>query len=186
MSDEYRRIEVITGTARRRRWSIEEKLRILDESLEPGESVSAVARRNGVAPNLLYRWRRLMNQGGAGGGQFGGAPLGRAHPRAGAAVGPQDHGGRDPERGTEPGTGKKTDLALAVVADGRFPVKAVADTLSVARSNLVVRAAWGRRSRPPYRKAGDPELLARIRALVDQRPTYGYRRITALLNREHA
>jgi transposase len=65
MSDEYRRIEVITGTARRRRWSVEEKLRILGESCEPGESVSVVARRNGVAPNLLYRWRRLMHQGGA-------------------------------------------------------------------------------------------------------------------------
>ena len=65
-------------------------------------------------------------------------------------------------------------------------MKAVADTLGVARSNLVVRAARGRRSRLPYRKAGDPELLARIRALVDQRPTYGYRRITALLNRERA
>jgi putative transposase len=65
-------------------------------------------------------------------------------------------------------------------------VKVVADTLGVARSNLVVRAARGRRSRLPYRKAGDPELLARIRALVDQRPTYGYRRITALLNREGA
>jgi transposase len=65
MSDEYRRIEVITGTARRRRWSVAEKVRILEESLEPGESISAVARRNGVAPNLLYRWRRLMNHGGA-------------------------------------------------------------------------------------------------------------------------
>jgi transposase len=65
MSDQYRRIEVITGTARRRRWPVEEKLRIIGESCEPGESVSAVARRNGVAPNLLYRWRRLMNQGGA-------------------------------------------------------------------------------------------------------------------------
>jgi transposase len=64
MSDEYRRIEVITGTARRRRWSVEEKLRILGESYGPGESVSAVARRNGVAPNLLYRWRRLMSEGG--------------------------------------------------------------------------------------------------------------------------
>jgi transposase len=65
MSDEYRRIEVITGTARRRRWSVEEKLRMVAESCEPGESVSAVARRHGVAPNLLYRWRRLVNQGGA-------------------------------------------------------------------------------------------------------------------------
>lgn len=63
-------------------------------------------------------------------------------------------------------------------------MKAVADTLEVARSNLAARAARGRRTRPPYRKADDPELIAAIRALVDERATYGYRRITALLNRE--
>jgi transposase len=64
-NDEYRRIEVITGVARRRYWPAHEKLRIIEESLAPGESVSAVARRNGVAPNLLFRWRRLMDEGGA-------------------------------------------------------------------------------------------------------------------------
>jgi transposase len=36
----------------------EQKLRIIEESFAPGETVSSVARRNGVAPNLLYRWRR--------------------------------------------------------------------------------------------------------------------------------
>lgn len=64
MSEDYQRIELITGTRRRRHWSTDEKLRIIEESLEPGETVSSVARRNGVAPNLLYRWRRLMNEGG--------------------------------------------------------------------------------------------------------------------------
>jgi len=64
-------------------------------------------------------------------------------------------------------------------------MKAVADTLGVARSNLVAQAQrGGSRPRPPYRKAGDAELLARIRPLVDTRPSYGYRRITALLNRQ--
>jgi putative transposase len=64
-------------------------------------------------------------------------------------------------------------------------MKAVADALSVARSNLVERAKrGGSRPRLPYRKAGDAELLARIRPLVDARPSYGYRRITALLNRQ--
>ena len=63
-------------------------------------------------------------------------------------------------------------------------MKAVADTLGVARSNLVAQAKrGGSRPRPPYRKAGDAELLARIRPLVDARPSYGYRRTTALLNR---
>jgi transposase len=64
MSEDYRRIELITGTARRRYWSTQQKLRIIEESFEPGETVSSVARRNGVAPNLLYRWRRLMSEGG--------------------------------------------------------------------------------------------------------------------------
>ena len=50
---------------RRRRWSSSEKLRIVEETLDETASISVVARRNGVAPNLLYRWRRLMLEGGA-------------------------------------------------------------------------------------------------------------------------
>ncbi len=65
MSDEYRRIEVITGPARRRYWSAEEKLSIVEETLQPDATVSSVARHHGVAPNLVYRWRRLMKEGGA-------------------------------------------------------------------------------------------------------------------------
>ena len=65
MSDDYQRIEVITGTARRRRWTGKQKLRIIEETYESGESVSAVARRHGVAANLVFRWRRLMNEGGS-------------------------------------------------------------------------------------------------------------------------
>ena len=65
MSDDYRRIEVITGSARRRNWSTRDKLEMIGASALPGESVSSVARRHGVAPNLLYRWRRLMTEGGA-------------------------------------------------------------------------------------------------------------------------
>jgi transposase len=64
-NDDIRRVEVITGVAGRRSWPAQEKLRIIEESLVPGGSVSAVARRNGVAPNLLFRWRRLMDEGGA-------------------------------------------------------------------------------------------------------------------------
>ena len=65
MSDDYQRIELITGAVRRRHWTTEQKLRIIEESFQPGETVSSVARRRGVAPNLLYRWRRLMTEGGA-------------------------------------------------------------------------------------------------------------------------
>ena len=63
-------------------------------------------------------------------------------------------------------------------------MKAVAEALGVARSNLVDQLRHPeRRSRGPYRRSGDDELLAEIRAITDARPTYGYRRVTALLNR---
>ena len=58
-------IEIITDGGRRRRWSAAEKIRIVEETLDEGASISVVACRNGVAPNLLYRWRRLMLDGGA-------------------------------------------------------------------------------------------------------------------------
>jgi len=58
-------VEIITDGGRRRRWSSAEKLRIVEETLDGSESISAVARRNGVAPNLLYRWRKLMLEGGS-------------------------------------------------------------------------------------------------------------------------
>ena len=63
-------------------------------------------------------------------------------------------------------------------------MKAVADTLAVARSNLIELVSRRAKSRRPYRKAGDDELLALIRRLVDERPYYGYRRIRRLINRQ--
>lgn len=58
-------VEVITDGGRRRLWSYDEKVRMVEASLSPGETVSRVARRNGVRPNVLYRWRKLMSEGGA-------------------------------------------------------------------------------------------------------------------------
>ena len=56
--DTLRRIEVITGTGRRRRWDAETKGRLVAESFEPGRSVSEVARRHDISPSLLFLWRR--------------------------------------------------------------------------------------------------------------------------------
>ena len=63
-------------------------------------------------------------------------------------------------------------------------MKRVAETLGVARSNLIARAAGKRPKRGPQTRAGDAQLTSDIRRLVDRRPTYGYRRIAALLKRE--
>ena len=63
-------------------------------------------------------------------------------------------------------------------------MKTVATTLDVARSNVIERRDGARPQRRPQIRAGDVELTADIRRLVDRRPTYGYRRIAALLKRE--
>ena len=58
--DTFQRIEIITGVGRRRRWSAEEKARMVAESFEAGLSVLSVARRHGINPNQLYAWRREL------------------------------------------------------------------------------------------------------------------------------
>lgn len=63
-------------------------------------------------------------------------------------------------------------------------MKAVADALEVARSHLHEKVRRLAKPRGSYRKPDDGDLLPLIRRLVDERPTYGYRRITALANRE--
>ena len=56
----FRRIEVLSGPSRRRRWSDEEKAAIVAESFAPGAVARRVALRRGVHPNQLYAWRREL------------------------------------------------------------------------------------------------------------------------------
>jgi putative transposase len=62
-------------------------------------------------------------------------------------------------------------------------VRRVAQVLGVSRSQLTQRLKEPGKSRSSYRKPEDDGLLVELRSLVDERPTYGYRRLTALLNR---
>ncbi len=65
-------------------------------------------------------------------------------------------------------------------------MKAVAEVLGVARSNLIERLNGSAKPRRRYHKAQDAAVLPLVRRLVDARPTYGYRRIAALVNRQLA
>jgi transposase len=64
MSDTFSRVEIITGVARRRRFTTEQKLAVVAETMQSGMSISYVARRHGLSPSLVFRWRRLMTEGG--------------------------------------------------------------------------------------------------------------------------
>jgi len=64
MSEEFSRVEVITGVARRRRFTTDLKMAVVAETMKPGMSISFVAWRHRLSPSLVFRWRRLMNDGG--------------------------------------------------------------------------------------------------------------------------
>ena len=105
-----RRIELITGTARRRRWSSDEKARIVAESLTSDANVSEVARRNGLSPQQLFAWRRkahaLFREGADR------APADRA------AIAPIREPGRKKE---QPETGADTPVFAPVVIAAASP-----------------------------------------------------------------
>ena len=64
MSKPVERVEIISGIHRRRRYTAEEKVRLVEQTMQPGMTVSAVARLYGVAPSLLFQLRRRMSEGG--------------------------------------------------------------------------------------------------------------------------
>ncbi len=57
-------IEVVMSTQRHRRYSVMEKVRMVEESNQPGMTVSYVARKYGISPSMLFSWRRRMAEGG--------------------------------------------------------------------------------------------------------------------------
>jgi transposase len=61
----YRRVEVLTGPGRRRKWSDDDKARIVAETLEPGAVAAEVARRWQICPQQVFTWQREMRAGAA-------------------------------------------------------------------------------------------------------------------------
>lgn len=61
-AEPVRRLEIFTGSGRRREWSAEYKTRIVSESFEPGVTVSEIARRYALSPQQLFGWRRVARR----------------------------------------------------------------------------------------------------------------------------
>src|SRR5512134_1233204 len=57
------RAEVLVGPERRRRWSVDEKLRIVREAFAPGAQIADVARRRDVSRAPIYQWRAVLREG---------------------------------------------------------------------------------------------------------------------------
>ena len=138
----FRRIELLTGPGRRRRWSDSEKAQIIAETLAPGASVSAVARRWQVSPQQVFGWRREARGGllalSTGGTEASFVPIvpevadvsALSTGRPAAAAGPER-----PGKGPAP-PGIEIKLAGAVVR-----VTSGADTMLLAEVLRAIRAS---------------------------------------------
>jgi transposase len=93
-----RRVEVFTGTGRRRRWTPEQKALIVAESYEASETVSAVARRRGLTTQQLFTWRRDARRAQAGASRMAFTPvvLEGSRPRSGSIPIAQHHSDNSP------------------------------------------------------------------------------------------
>ncbi|WP_414860457.1 IS3 family transposase [Pseudomonas poae] len=181
----------LLGQERRRRWSPEQKLAMVRESLEPGQSVSLVARRNGINANQLFLWRKLYQDGSLSAVSAGEAVVPASElsdalkqiRELQRMLGKKTMEAEILKEAVEIARSRKLDCALTLVAGGR-PVKLVSECLGVARSQLTVRIKQSvslkvRRRRP----VDDADLVVEIQQQISELPSYGYRRVWGLLRR---
>ncbi|WKC47942.1 MULTISPECIES: IS3 family transposase [Pseudomonas] len=182
----------LLGQERRRRWSTDQKLAMVRESLEPGQSVSVVARRNGINANQLFLWRKLYQDGSLSAVSAGEAVVPASEltdalkqiRELQRMLGKKTMEAEVLKEAVEIARSRKLDCALTLVAGGR-PVKLVSKCLGVSRSQLTVRIKQSVSPKVRRRRlVNDTELVAEIKQQVSELPSYGYRRVWGLLRRE--
>ncbi|NNH16959.1 IS3 family transposase [Acinetobacter sp. ANC 4282] len=186
------RIEVIISVQRRRRYSVQEKAQFVAMTMQPGSSVSSIARQYGISPSLLFKWKRLIQDGGVTAVEANDQVVSVSDYNAllkkvkqlEQMLGRKTVEAEILKDALEIAQTKKVHIAHALITTRRYPTQQIAQTLGVSRSNLYRRMKQPEPvSRLRYCKADDMVLLPIIREICDQLPSNGYRRVTAHLNR---
>ncbi|WP_409410413.1 IS3 family transposase [Acinetobacter terrae] len=186
------RIEVIISVQRRRRYSVQEKAQFVAMTMQPGSSVSSIARQYGISPSLLFKWKRLIQDGGVTAVEANDQVVSVSDYNAllkkvkqlEQMLGRKTVEAEILKDALEIAPDKKVHIAHALITTRRYPTQQIAQTLGVSRSNLYRRMKQPEPvSRLRYCKADDMVLLPIIREICDQLPSNGYRRVTAHLNR---
>ncbi|HHN8383993.1 TPA: IS3 family transposase [Klebsiella quasipneumoniae] len=183
----------VLGPEKRRRRSVQEKIAIVQQSFEPGMTVSLVARQHGVAASQLFLWRKQYQEGSltavaAGEQVVPASELASAMKQIKELqrlLGKKTMENELLKEAVEYGRPKKVDSARALVAGG-WRISLVSRCLRVSRAQLhsVARRSKNWQDRRRKRKPDDTDALARIHTVIDDLPTYGYRRVWALLRRQ--
>ncbi|EAA1110865.1 TPA: IS3 family transposase, partial [Escherichia coli] len=183
----------VLGPEKRRRRTTQEKIAIVQQSFEPGMTVSLVARQHGVAASQLFLWRKQYQEGSltavaAGEQVVPASELAAAMKQIKELqrlLGKKTMENELLKEAVEYGRAKKLDSARALIARG-WGVSLVSRCLRVSRAQLhvILRRTddWkdGRRSR----HSDNTDVLLRIHHVIGELPTYGYRRVWALLRRQ--
>ncbi|EHM1640585.1 IS3 family transposase [Salmonella enterica subsp. enterica serovar Muenchen] len=180
----------VLGPEKRRRRSVQEKIAIVQQSFEPGMTVSLVARKHGVAASQLFLWRKQYQEGSltavaAGEQVVPASELASAMKQIKELqrlLGKKTMENELLKEAVEYGRPKKVDSARALVAGG-WRISLVSRCLRVSRAQLhaMARRSKDWQDRRCKRKPDDTEALARIHTVIGDLPTYGYRRVWALL-----
>ncbi|EIG4442943.1 IS3 family transposase, partial [Escherichia coli] len=183
----------VLGPEKRRRRTTQEKIAIVQQSFEPGMTVSLVARQHGVAASQLFLWRKQYQEGSltavaAGEQVVPASELAAAMKQIKELqrlLGKKTMENELLKEAVEYGRAKKLDSTRALIARG-WGVSLVSRCLRGSRAQLhvILRRTddWkdGRRSR----HSDDTDVLLRIHHVIGELPTYGYRRVWALLRRQ--
>jgi hypothetical protein len=135
MSAQIQRIEVITGTEKRRRWSAEEKQAIVAESIAGTASITAVARKHGIGTGQLYMWRHQLLKQRPASACFAQVAV---TPQAGPLSVPPTPGRIEPGR-IEPGRIEPGRIEIVLPGAIRLLVDAQVDAAALRRVLAVLR-----------------------------------------------
>ncbi|EGY1224780.1 IS3 family transposase [Escherichia coli] len=183
----------VLGPEKRRRRTTQEKIAIVQQSFEPGMTVSLVARQHGVAASQLFLWRKQYQEGSltavaAGEQVVPASELAAAMKQIKELqrlLGKKTMENELLKEAVEYGRGKKVDSARALIARG-WGVSFVSRCLRVSRAQLhvILRRTDDWKDSRRSRHTDDTDVLRRIHHVIGELPTYGYRRVWALLRRQ--
>ncbi|WP_336749815.1 IS3 family transposase [Pantoea vagans] len=186
---------ILLGQEVRKRKTPQEKIAIIQQTMEPGMNVSHVARLHGIQPSLLFKWKKQYQEGSltavaAGEEVVPASELAAALKQVRELqrlLGKKTMEVEILKEAVEYGQSPKMDSARALVAKGRG-IAQVSRAMSVSRAQLSLRikrpADWQDRRCNRRNDEADAEILSDILDIISDMPSYGYRRVWGILRKQ--
>ncbi|MFB4975132.1 IS3 family transposase [Enterobacter mori] len=183
---------ILLGQEVRKRKTPQEKIAIIQQTMEPGMNVSHVARLHGIQPSLLFKWKKQYQEGSLTAVAAGEEVVPASELTAALKqvrelqrlLGKKTMEVEILKEAVEYAQSPKMDSVRALVAKGRG-IALVSRTMGVSRAQLSLRinrsADWQDRRCNRRDDEADAEILSEILDIISDMPSYGYRRVWGIL-----